>query len=286
MKKSPAQYAILSCFILLIQSCATSTTKTLEPITEQNGQNISSLSNNVQVLLTLTRPLLQATGQSLLYQHIGKTEQEMLAVVGAPLFAPNANVTWKGLFEKQAERPGKYLARYQFIKTALERGLAEDEIEKLKSQEGWIYEAATNVSFTPQIAHQLLKSLLQAKSKAKGNPSIFYQKAAEILTPHDPKLVAYQRTIEGANLVLKGLEEEIDSELVSAGLHAQAIENFVGNKINLQESIKNTVAGIDQSQVVSILNKVSGKYFDNPSFKDAAINFLLGQTQRLIFNRL
>ena len=284
MKKSWVKLSLLCCFIGLIQSCATSTTRTLEPITEQNGQNISSLSNNVQVLLMLTSPLLQATGQSLLYQHIGKTEQEMIAIIGAPVFAPSADVTWDSLFEKQAERPGKYLTRYQFIKTALERGLDEDDMEKLKSQEGWIYEAATNPKFTPQAAHQLLKDLLQAKGETKNNANAFYPKAIEILKPYDPKLVAYQRIIEGANLVLRALKEEVNSELISAGLHAQAMDNFVGNKINLQESIKSTVAGIDQNQVIDILNKVSGKYFSNPSFKDAAIDFLLGQTKRLIFN--
>jgi len=269
-------FKIILGFILLIQGCSPLTTA-LKPVATQNQQNLSALNNNVQVLLALYEPLLQASSQSLIYQHIGKVEQEMIAVVGAAaLPTPVEGQTWEKLFIKAAQMPiakrEKYLERYQLVQSALNRGMDAADLEALKQREGWIYQAAVDKDFTPQQAHQLLKKLTQLKQDHVGNNAHYFVKAEEELMRYDPTLQLHRALIDEAQRLFAALKQEITTQFDFANVHSQAITSLAEIEFDMDETLKAAVANPEQLETT--LRRLSQGHLNNRSLQDAAIDFL------------
>ncbi len=270
-------FVVLSSYLALQLIACTPTSQALKPVAEQNQQNLAELANNIRVVLELYEPMLESNGETLIKLHIGKTRQEMFAVTGINFF-PSPDDTWDGLFSMMPDNsPEKYKQRYQYIKAALDRGLNEEEREQLKLKEGWIFTALAEPHFTPQKARELLDELTIAQHKKH-----FYIEAETLLTPYDPILDLRRNAITHAKELLGGLKKQINQQLATAGIHAQAITNFAKTRTNLQQTINTAVAEVDTKQLESTLDKLSEKYLDNPSYKDAAIDLMITGVQKLI----
>lgn len=272
------------CLTLFLQACSTSP-KSLSPIASENQQNIADLSENVNALLSLYEPLLNVSGNAIIYQQLDKLQQELIALVGTAIMpAPAANETWDIVFQKAVSQPlakrEKYLERYRFIQSALARGLDTEEQQVLKYKEGWIYLAATEPTFTPQKAHELLRQVADLKSADKDKPASL-QKIEELLLPYDPILEKNKQTIASAQLLFSGLKKNVESQLNMAASHGEAITDFseTSNKDGLGSTVKNTVKSlvpnVDKAKLEATLNKYSEKYLNNPSYKDAAVDLLI-----------
>ncbi len=260
--------------LLVLQSGCSAPVNAVKPVAEQNQQNLGALSKNIQVLLGLYEPLLKASGDSLIYQHLGKLEAELIAVVGpAPLEVKSDN--WEDAFTQAANtflgRKSKFMARYQHVKSSLARGMGEQELEQLKIREGWVYTALANPSFTTATAHELVKTLSDLRrSNESGAETTFYEEAERRLTPHDPKLAYIRQTIIGAEKLLEGLQTEINKELDMAHAHSQALVSYAQSEIDLN----NAVRDIDPQEVNGLLQSVGSKYITDPQQRNAAIGML------------
>jgi len=269
---------------IIIQGCANAP-ETLKTTAQQNQENMTALSDNVQTLLQLYEPLLEAASNVLIYQRIGKIEQEMIAVVGpAVLPAPLQNQTWTMLFQKAAQMPipkrEKYLERFHLVEAVMARGLDRKHLEEFKYTEGWIFEAGTNSNFTPQFAHDLLKSLNELRNKHIGDNKDFYDAAMTILLPHDPILASYKHTIDNVNTLRKALAQEIEHGLKIADTHNQSFVNFANQETGVKKVISNAVSNIDKKKVREVLEELAKKHIKDSPFRDAAIDILtdgLGQ---------
>ncbi len=266
-------FPLLAAVLLNLQGCS-APVGAVKPVAEQNQKNVGALSKNVQVLLELYAPLLKASGDSLLYQHMGKVEAELIAVVGPAPLPPKAN-NWDDAFTKAANsylgRKGKFGARYQRVKVAIARGVGQDELDRLKIQEGWVYTAATNPGFSTTKAHDLVKTLSELRrTNESGAETTFYQEAERRLTMYDPKLGHIRSTIDGAEMLLDGLKTEINKELDMAHAHSQALVSYADSAIDM----KNAVRSIDPTQVSGLLKSVGEKYISDPQQRDSAISML------------
>jgi hypothetical protein len=261
---------------LQLMSC-TPASQALKPVAQQNQQNLAELANNIRVVLELYEPLLESNGEALIKQHIGKTRQEMFEVTGINFF-PSPTDTWDSLFKLMPDNsPEKYQQRYQYIKAALDRGLNEEERERLELKEGWIFTALGDATFTPQKARELLDEMTIAQHKKH-----FYTEAETLLTPYDPILELRRNAITSAKMLVSGLKKQVNQQLATASIHAQAITNFAKTQANLQQTINTAVADVDVAQLESTLDQLSKKYLDNPSYKDAAIDLMITGVQNLI----
>lgn len=272
------------CGLLITVAACTPPSKALKPVAEQNQDNIAVLSNNINVLLALYEPLLQASAQATLYQHIGKVQQEIIAVVGPPML-PAPQSDWATLFEQAALKPipkrEKYFERYQLAKLANERGLEQDELAHIKRKEGWIYNAATDSQFTPVVAHDLLKTLLDLRQE-HGNTDIFYQEATRLLMVYDPKLSVYSETVEAAFTLLDGLKQELQNQITTANIHAQAFAGFTASEVDVQQAVKAAAGGMDSQQLIQVLDALSQKYLEQPTLQDAAVEFLSNNFKKFL----
>lgn len=274
-------FALLVASLLVnLQGCS-APVSAVKPVAEQNQQNIGALSKNVQVLLDLYEPLLKASGDSLIFQHLGKLEAELIAVVGPAPLPPKAD-NWEDAFTKAANtfigRKSKFMARYQHVKSALARGMGEAEINRLKIREGWVYTAIANPSFSPTKAHQLVKTLSELRrTNETGAETTFYEEAERRLSPYDPKLVHIRNTIIGAEKLLDGLNTEINKELDMATAHSQALVSYTQSEIDM----KNAVRSIDQKDVNGILQAVGSKYIEDPQQRNSAIRMLMQGAQAI-----
>jgi len=274
----------------LLAGCSTPT-QNLKPIAEQNQQNINALTTNVDTLIALYEPLLQASTKSLIYQHIAKTEQELIAVVGAPMLpAPSASDSWETLLERAANYPiprrEKYLPRFRWVKSALERGVEPAELDKLKRDEGWIYTAAADPNFTPQTAHELIKRLNTLAKNNRDNIATFYAEAELQLVPYDSKLIHYRQASQAAQDLLMGLKQEISFELATASLHGQAITGFVASSPTATQTLKAVAGGMNTQELTAVLNKLSEKYLQNASYKEGAIDLLTQGIRQFLIQSL
>lgn len=261
----------LTLFLTVLGACAPSS-EALKPIAEQNQQNIQALSTNLQALTNLYEPLLKASGTALLFQHIGKTQQQMIIVVGAPIFPPAANKTWDDLFVESASKNKLYNELYQLSKLASLQD--EDVVAKTRVKAGWIYTAANDPQFTPQVAHDLLKQMRQARKDAPNN-ALAYKALSKLLAPYDPKMTHYYNAINGSLNLYKGLQEEISAQLQLAATHAKAVNDFVDVKVS-QEAVLNN---LPKEEFVALLDKLAQKHLEDvdPTIREAVLNFLLGQ---------
>lgn len=265
---------MIMCVIFVIQGCASPTT--LKPVTVQNQQNLVALNNNVQILLALYEPLLKAANQSVIYQHIGKTEQEMLAVVGSPILPP-PNQGWKKLFKQAADKRGKYLERYQFVQSAWQRGIEQADLEIFK-REGWIYQAATDENFTPKQVHRLLNKIVKLKNESGGKNEDFFAKVEKELLPYDPVLQSYRASADEAQRLFAVLKQEITTQLHFAEIHQQVIANFaqVDTEKAFQEIISN------QDQLKAILSRLGQADSPLANSQESTISLLTKQLSAFI----
>jgi hypothetical protein len=272
--------ALLSC-TLLLQACSPSTTA-LKPVVEQNKQNMGALSQNVKVLLELYEPLLTATGNTLIFQYIARLEVEWIAVVG-PSVLPLKADTWEEAFNLSANsfmgKRYKFKERYDLTKLALARGLNEDERRAVRQKEGWVFNALSDPSFTPQKAHSLLKTLGELrKSNVGGKDNTFYQEAERRLLPYSPRLENVRGSIGAAIELMEGLKYEIYYSLEVSAIHSQALANYAQSEMNLTQSLQN----IDGNAITSLLTALSGKYIKNPEYREAAVKMITQGGQHLL----
>ena len=263
-----------------LQAC-TPSSETLKPVALQNQQNLTALSHNTQVMLAFYEPLLTSAGNTLIYQTLGKLEQEMIAVVGAAQFPPEPTQTWETLFNNSAQtalgKREKYLERYTLVRSTLARGVEEEDLLRLKQREGWIYTAASDPNFTPLKCHDLIKSL-SALRKAGKTGEAFYSEVETLLSPIDPMLQARRETINQAKLLLAGLKQEITTQLHIANTHANAITHFAESQVDLDKTVETTrseLASLDFQKIDTTLNSFSKKFLNNPSYRDAAVSMLM-----------
>jgi hypothetical protein len=261
--------------MLGLQACGGPSVEALRPVAQQNQQNIQALSQNVQTLLSLYEPLLQASGDALMFQHIARIQSEMIAVVGPPTLPIKGN-TWDEAFEKSGQsfvgKKGKFNERFQSVKTTLQRGIDAAETAQLQQREGWIYTAAANPSFTPQQAHELLKTLNELKRTAgDGQAKVFYNEAISRLLPHDPNLAFRKQAIDGAIILLDALRQEMNNQLQMLNSHSQALIYYSESDIDISGSFKGL---LDSEEVGGLLNQLGTKYIKDPDQRQAAMNLL------------
>lgn len=263
-----------------LQAC-TPSSETLKPVALQNQQNLTALSNNTQVMLAFYEPLLTSAGNTLIYQTLGKLEQEMIAVVGAAQLPPDPTHTWEILFNNSSQtalgKRDKYLERYTLVRSTLARGVEEEDLLRLKQREGWVYTAASDPNFTPLKCHELIKSLSELR-KAGKTGDVFYSAAEPLLAPIDPMLQARRETVNQAKLLLAGLKQEITSQLHTANVHANAITHFAESQVDLDKTVETTrseLASLDFQKIDTTLNSLSKKFLNNPSYRDAAVSMLM-----------
>jgi len=274
-------FTLLAAGLLLnLQGCS-APANAVKPVAEQNQQNVGALSKNVQVLLGLYEPLLKASGDALIFQHLGKVEAELIAVVGPAPLPPKAS-NWDEAFTKAANtfigRKSKFMTRYQHVKSALARGMGDEELHRLKVREGWVYTAVTNPSFSTAKAHSLVKTLSELRrTNETGAETTFYEEAERRLSIYDPKLVHIRNTIIGAEKLLDGLKTEINKELDMAHAYSQAMVSYAQSEIDL----KNAVRNIDPKEVNGILQSVGSKYISDPQQRNSAINMLTQGAQAI-----
>lgn len=281
------QVGVIFLLGVLLQACSP-TPSSLKPVSQQNQQNIEALSSNVHLLMELYEPLLAASSTSLINQRIGKAMQEMIAVVGAPaLPAPSADLSWEDLFVSAARSPlprrEKYLERYQFVNSALARGIDSAEQERLKNKEGWIYLTASDPSFTPQKVHGVLKSLRQLRKTTKG--ANYFVEAELLLSSVDPILVTYRQTVEAASVLLAALKQELNLQLTTATIHSQAISRFAKVDISVKQTLDAALVGIDKNQLYQVLQALAQKNIENPNLRDTAITLLTKGVNKFIASR-
>ncbi|MEN9847953.1 MAG: hypothetical protein RL368_693 [Pseudomonadota bacterium] len=268
-----------------LQAC-TPSSETLKPVALQNQQNLSALSNNTQVMLAFYEPLLSSAGNTLIYQTLGKLEQELIAVVGAAQLPPDPAQTWEILFNNSAQtalgKRDKYLERYILVRSTLARGVEEEDILRLKQREGWIYTAASDPNFTPMKCHDLIKALSVLRKAGKTGEA-FYSEAEALLAPIDPMLQARRETVNQAKLLLSGLKQEIMSQLHIANTHANAITHFAESQVDLDKTVETTrseLASLDFQKIDTTLSSLSKKFLNNPSYRDAAVSMLMSVITR------
>jgi hypothetical protein len=232
-------------------------------------------------MLAFYEPLLTSAGNTLIYQTLGKLEQEMIAVVGAAQLPPEPTQTWETLFNNSAQttlgKREKYLERYTLVRSTLARGVEEEDLLRLKQREGWIYTAASDPNFTPLKCHDLIKSL-SALRKAGKTGEAFYSEVETLLSPIDPMLQARRETINQAKLLLAGLKQEITTQLHIANTHANAITHFAESQVDLDKTVETTrskLASLDFQKIDTTLNSLSKKFLNNPSYRDAAVSMLM-----------
>lgn len=275
---------VLLILIFISASACSPPPQALKPVASQNQKNIVELSTNVRALIALYEPLLNAVGDTIIYQHIGKTRQELHAVANANVFAipgKKQQDSWESLLKQLPPTiDEKFLERYHLIKSALARGVSEKDLNRLKYQEGWIFTIATDTQFTPQKARKLLEKL----DKLQDTHS-YYTEAETLLTPYDPVLDLRRQAVNNAKQLLAGLKKQVNQQLATAGIHAQSVANFVGAEVDVEKTLKTAVSEVDLKELESILNQLSQKYLDNPSYQDAAIELLIKGAKKLLSSR-
>lgn len=272
------------CYLILsaISGCA-SISSDLKPVITQNQDNVGKLVTNVGTLMGLYEPLLDAGTNSMIYQHIGKVTQEITAVVGSPaLSPPSLDQSWQMRFDDAAKkyaiaRQEKYLERYQFVKSAVARRVAPEDLEKLKNQEGWIYSAAMNPDFSPVKAHEILRKLANLKLSYSEDEQRYYQEAETVLSNYDPALQALKETISSAKILLGGLKSDINTQLVTAATDAQTIAaaSTDNSTIKLGESITAAITDVKPEEIKAVLDQLSQQYLNKPTFREGAIDLLI-----------
>ncbi|MDM8560946.1 hypothetical protein [Candidatus Parabeggiatoa sp. HSG14] len=267
----------MGCLIITLMGCSFSP-QTLKPVALQNQQNVNELTTHVGILLALYEPLLIASSNAMIYQQIGNTQLEIVSVVRPSLLI--ADKTWDTLFEQAAKkysnvRRAKYLERYRFVRAALARGVGESELEKIKYNEGWIYQAATDANFTPQKARELLKTLSTLKRINKNNAQ-YYQEAEQQLLPYDPILASRRESIKSTQILLNALKTDFNRQLNLANTLAHSIATFSKVERPLKSTFHAIITGIDKSKIRTVLSKLSDRYIKNGKVKSKAINLLTG----------
>jgi hypothetical protein len=267
----------------MISGCA-NLSSDLKPVVSQNQENVGKLVTNVGTLMGLYEPLLDAGTNSMIYQHIGKVIQEMTAVVGSPaLSPPTPDQSWQMRFDDAAKkyaiaRQERYAERYQFVKSAVARRIAPEDLEKLQSQEGWIYSAATNPDFSPTKAHEILRKLANLKLSYTDNDQRYYQEAEMVLSTYDPALQALKETISSAKILLGGLKIDINTQLTTAATDAQTIAtatNDSSTTAKLGEKITTAITDIKPEEIKAVLDQLSQQYLNKPTFREGAIDLLI-----------
>ena len=272
------------CYLTLsvVSGCANVSTG-LKPVVTQNQENVGKLVTNVGALIGLYEPLLNAGTHSMIYQHIGKVIQEMTAVVGSPaLSPPTPDQSWQMRFDDAAKkyaiaRQERYSERYQYVKTAIARRIATEDLEKLKHQEGWIYSAATNPDFSPAKAHEILRQLANLKLSYTDNDQRYYQDAETVLSAYDPALQALKETISSAKILLGGLKTDINAQLTTAATDAQAIATATSDSSTSKfgETITAAITDIKPEEIKAVLDQLSQQYLNKPTFREGAIDLLI-----------
>lgn len=252
----------------------------LKTVAEQNQQNVGALSKDVQTLLLIYEPLLKATGESLMFQHIAHLEAELIAIVGPPTLELKAE-DWDTAFKLAADsyvgRKLKFAERYQQVKTS--PPAKADDIEAIQFQEGWIYSAVNNPEFTPQKAHDILKTLLELRrSNQNGEDYNYYEEAERRLLPYDPALAFKRNTLTSADAVLTALQQEISQELDLAVAYAQAVAAYSQSEIDMGSAVRS----LDGSQITQLLTDLSTKYISNQLYRTATVTLLTKGTAFLM----
>jgi hypothetical protein len=277
---------ILLFLTIILQGCA-SAPETLKTTAQQNQENMAILSDNVHILLNLYKPLLESASNALIYQRIGKIEQEMIAIVGAAVLpAPSQEQTWRMLFEKAAVLPipkrEKYLERFHLVEAVMARGLDKQHFEEFRYTEGWIFEAASNPEFTPQFAHSLLKSLNELRKNHGNDNKGFYAAATTLLIPHDHILNAHKQTIENVNILHKSLAEEIEKGLRIAAEHTQSFSHFADQRFDVKKAVDAVATPENKEKITDVLERLAKKYIKDSPFRDSAIQILTGGLSQFI----
>jgi hypothetical protein len=250
--------------ILSLQAC-TPAPQAVKPVVTHNQQNLTELENNVQVLLSLYEPLLQASSKALIYQHISTVRKDLIGLVGASTFGAVTD-DWDSLFNKSRVKELK--DRYHYVHSALKRGISDTEQQQLRRREGWIYTAVAHAEvFTPHVAQELIKKMAELQ-KNSPDLSYFFSLAEEHFLPYDGTLAHYRQTTDGARELFLGLRQEILTQLATATTLGQALHDYADTQLNRGD----VAAGLSSSQVSEILNQVGSKYIKDDNTRQAAID--------------
>lgn len=266
LRSTQALFAIAA-LTLALQGCAPPS-QAVKPIAAQNLENITALTKNTRVLLALYEPLLQASSQVLINYHIANTKAEFIGVVGV-LDRPMVP-SWEDAVKQNRGAPYRFRERYEYVKSAVARGLPASEIEEIKFREGWIYLAATDPEFTPAKLHGVVKRLLELQRATPLNSAAYYISAENILLPNDPALQRNRQVVEGAALLLSKLKEELLNELNIASLHSQALSGFADSKLDLGK----TLTAMNNNDIKGVLAELSNEYIKDETYRKAVVSLL------------
>ncbi len=259
--------------------------ETLKPIAKQNSQNIQALTTNVNALLALYEPMLISSGNAMMYQKIAKMEQELISVVGAPVLPLDQGATWQSLFEDANEKPvgqqEKYLDRYQNSRKAIEQITDVEELKRLRQNEGWIFQAAIDSSFTPAKAKDLLQQISILRQNNRDKNDVFYAEAEKVFTPYNPQLGFLREMLQTAKTLLNGLKNELGQQLEIAATNAKSISAFTNAELDIKQTLVTASGSVDSTELENTLNALSQKYLNKSTVQEAAIDYLVDGVQKL-----
>lgn len=263
--------SLLVVAILGMAACAP--LQTAQPVARQNQQNLHALGQNVQAMMHVSKPFVVEAGKNLIIQRVTQVLNEMISVVRWPQ-KPLSSQDWASLFQARGKA---YADRFDYVQAALNRGLPEAELAKIRNREGWIFNAASNADFTPQ---QVFTLVDKVRKLDRVDKDAYYANAVTLLAPHDPTLAQYHDAVMGTQALYQALEREISAELTLAEVHAQAFLNFSEAAVDAEQAVGN----ISHQEVMAVVNRVGDKYIGNPARRDAAINLFNG-TLGTVFKR-
>lgn len=269
MRASIPSLLCLPILALALQGCAPPSAA-IKPIAVKNQDNISALATNTSTLLTMQKPVLEALGNTLIMQHIGNLRGEFISVVGAPMMSKPRVESWDDAVARRVGMQHRFSERYQYVKSAIARGLSAKALDELKHKEGWVYLAASDANFTPLKVHGLVKQLAELQRNIPATSIDYYQAAEKILLPNDPGLQLKRGMVDGALGILGALHEEVMRELRIAKLHSQAMAGYANSDLDFGK----TLNAMNNNDIKDVLKELGNKYIDNPTYRKAALQLL------------
>lgn len=271
---------------ILLAGCAP-TTGALKSVATQNQQNLTIMSRNIHLLLSIHETLLKAASDTLLFQQIAKTEAELIAVVGTPQL-PLKSDNWEDAIEQAGKtfigKKSKFLERFQYAQSVvLVTNIPPEKLQLLSIKAGWMFTALKNKEFTPQKAYETLKILSDLRRKNEtGKDSIYYEEASRRLRSFDTRLEHIENTIKAAQTLLGALKQELLKELDLALNFSQSFVNYTQAEIDPESTLRHFAGNL----LNEFITTLADKYIESPMLRKAAVSLLMKGSDALTNNFL
>jgi hypothetical protein len=236
------------------------TAKSLRPIAQQNQTNTAEMVRNVAALHEIANAMVTANSLVFIDGRVRDIDIELEDVLGEAKDDLPPGATWTRRFSGN-EHGDSFAKVTALIATQPDETIRESTARKY----GWIYTAATDDKFTPDVAKDLQKKLAPVFDLDKDKRVLL---VPEIFGQYDPQLAFRVETAEGVQAILGALKKELDHQLNAAQQYAARFAKASEADLELDRTIMG-VLGSDEAK--TLITGLAEEHIDDPDVRSAAL---------------